>query len=77
MNTYLSYITCTIYIYIQSNIGIIIDTNGYKIHLNNEAVALFTYRFFTKTLSATFIHFFKPNNYFHDHDAWSSSKINT
>jgi len=31
MNTYLSYIMCTIYKYIQSNIGIIIDTNRYKI----------------------------------------------
>ena len=40
--------------------------------LNNEAIALFTFRYFTKTLPATFNHFFKSNNHFHKHDLKST-----
>ena len=43
--------------------------------LNNEAIALFAFKFFTKALSITFEDFFKSNNYFHNHKTGSSFKI--
>ena len=43
--------------------------------LNNEAIALFGFKFFTKVLPITFKDFFKPSNYFHHHKTRSSFKI--
>ena len=43
--------------------------------LNNEAIALFAFKFFTKALSITFKDFFKSNNYFHNRKNRSSFKI--
>ena len=43
--------------------------------LNNEAIALFAFKFFTKALPITFKDFSKPNNYFHNRKTWSSFKI--
>ena len=43
--------------------------------LNNEATALFAFKFFRKALPETFNHFFKSNDYFHSHNTRSSTKI--
>ena len=39
--------------------------------LNNEATALFAFKFFTKALPATLNHFLKSNDYFHGHNTRS------
>ena len=43
--------------------------------INNEAIALFTFRYFNNTLPVTFDNFFKLNMELHSHNTRSSTKI--
>ena len=43
--------------------------------INNEAIALFTFRYFNNTLPVTFDNFFKLNMKLHSHNTRSSTKI--